>query len=103
MIRMLRATPRRWRPIICSKKRPNARKKFIKGPRPIPHPADAGLLSELIRRSERSRLWIGGVTVAGETVMVTRQIGSFAMQPLTIALGNYGITKPIKEAGADLG
>ena len=25
------------------------------------------------------------------------------MQPLTIALGNYGITKPIKEAGADLG
>ena len=25
------------------------------------------------------------------------------MQPLTIALGNYGITKPIKVAGADLG
>ena len=25
------------------------------------------------------------------------------MQPLTIALGNYGITKPIKAAGADLG
>jgi 4,5-dihydroxyphthalate decarboxylase len=25
------------------------------------------------------------------------------MRPLTIALGNYGITKPIKEAGADLG
>ena len=25
------------------------------------------------------------------------------MQPLTIALGNYGITKPIKKAGADLG
>src|SRR5919106_2009783 len=25
------------------------------------------------------------------------------MPPLTIALGNYGITKPIKEAGADLG
>ena len=25
------------------------------------------------------------------------------MQPLTIALGNYGLTKPIKQAGADLG
>ena len=25
------------------------------------------------------------------------------MQPLTIALGNYGITKPIKAVGADLG
>ena len=25
------------------------------------------------------------------------------MQPLTIALGNYGITKPIKQADADLG
>jgi len=25
------------------------------------------------------------------------------MQPLTIALGNYGVTKPIKKAGADLG
>ena len=25
------------------------------------------------------------------------------MQPLTIALGNYGLTKPIKQAGTDLG
>ena len=25
------------------------------------------------------------------------------MQPLTIALGNYGVTKPIKAAGANLG
>jgi len=25
------------------------------------------------------------------------------MQPLTIALGNYGLTKPMKQAGADLG
>ena len=25
------------------------------------------------------------------------------MQPLTIALGNYGLTKPIKQAGVDLG
>ena len=25
------------------------------------------------------------------------------MQPLTIALGNYGLTKPIKQAGIDFG
>ncbi len=25
------------------------------------------------------------------------------MQPLTIALGNYGLTKPMKQAGADPG
>ena len=25
------------------------------------------------------------------------------MQPLTIALGNYGLTKPMKQAGVDLG
>ena len=29
--------------------------------------------------------------------------GEPPMQPLTIALGNYGLTKPIKQAGVDLG
>jgi 4,5-dihydroxyphthalate decarboxylase len=29
--------------------------------------------------------------------------GSLAMPPLTIALGNYGLTKPLKRPGADLG
>src|SRR5262245_50110544 len=35
--------------------------------------------------------------------MVTPETGSFSMRPLTFALGNYGVTKPMKAAGADLG
>jgi 4,5-dihydroxyphthalate decarboxylase len=35
--------------------------------------------------------------------MVALQTGEFLMQPLTIALGNYGITKPIKAAGGKQG
>ena len=43
------------------------------------------------------------MTAAGRTGYCPRGKGSLSMPPLTIALGNYGLTKPIKQAGADLG
>ena len=98
MMQTLRMTPSRCRPIFCSKNRPKARSQVIVSPRSA-QPLLAWLVPELARRRERSGTACRTVSDASWTGYgLPEQRGNPSM-PLTIALGNYGLTKPMKQAG----
>ena len=94
--------PSRCQPIFCSKNRPKARSQSIVCPRSASRTDDCWVLPELRQRRERSGAPVA--RAAKQNALLSAGIaGSLSMQPLTIALGNYGLTKPLKQAGVRSG
>src|SRR5438128_1135027 len=109
MMAMLRMTPSRCRPIFSAKNRPQARSQVIVvGPgRFIPPRSVASTRTCRPRRAFHGAApsAMGGAQRTGYGPGKTDDtgLGSLAMRPLTIALGDYGLTKPIKKAGPEQG